>query len=114
MTTLLLVVGAGLALSFMCSVLEAVLLSLTHAYVGVLEERGERAGVLLARMRERIDEPIAAILTLNTIAHTVSAAIAGAIALRVFGSQWVAAFSAVLTLLILLFSEIVPKTLGAT
>jgi putative hemolysin len=114
MTTLLLVVGAGLALSFMCSVLEAVLLSLTHAYVGVLEERGDRAGALLARMRERIDEPIAAILTLNTIAHTVSAAIAGAIALRVFGSQWVALFSAVLTLLILLFSEIVPKTLGAT
>jgi putative hemolysin len=114
MTALLTVVGLGLAVSFLCSVLEAVLLSLTHSYVGVLEERGERAGFLLARMRERIDEPIAAILTLNTIAHTVSAAVGGALALRVFGSEWIALFSAVLTLAILLLSEIVPKTLGAT
>jgi putative hemolysin len=114
MTALLAVVGAGLAISFLCSVLEAVLLSLTHSYVGVLNERGERAGILLTRMREHIDEPIAAILTLNTIAHTVSAAMGGAMALRVFGSQWIAAFSVVLTLAILVLSEIVPKTLGAT
>jgi putative hemolysin len=114
MGSLLLVVGVGLAISFLCSVLEAVLLSLTHSYVGVLHERGERAGVLLTRMREHIDEPIAAILTLNTIAHTVSAAMGGALALRVFGSQWIAAFSAVLTLAILVLSEIIPKTLGAT
>jgi CBS domain containing-hemolysin-like protein len=114
MTALLAVVGAGLAISFLCSVLEAVLLSLTHSYVGVLYERGERAGILLTRMREHIDEPIAAILTLNTIAHTVSAAMGGAMALRVFGSQWIAAFSVVLTLAILVLSEIVPKTLGAT
>lgn len=114
MTSLVLVVGVGLAISFLCSVLEAVLLSLTHSYVGVLEERGDRAGILLARMRERIDEPIAAILTLNTIAHTVSASVGGAMALRVFGSQWIALFSAVLTFLILILSEIVPKTLGAT
>jgi CBS domain containing-hemolysin-like protein len=114
MTSLLLVVGAGLAISFLCSVLEAVLLSMTHAYVRVLEERGDRAGILLGRMREHIDEPIAAILTLNTIAHTAGAAVGGAMALRVFGSQWIAAFSAVLTLAILVLSEIVPKTLGAT
>jgi CBS domain containing-hemolysin-like protein len=114
MTSLLLVVGAGLAISFLCSVLEAVLLSMTHAYVRVLEERGDRAGILLARMREQIDEPIAAILTLNTIAHTAGAAVGGAMALRVFGSQWIAAFSVVLTLAILILSEIVPKTLGAT
>jgi putative hemolysin len=114
MTALITVVGVGLTVSFLCSVLEAVLLSLTHSYVGVLEERGDRAGVLLARMRERIDEPIAAILTLNTIAHTVGASVGGALALRVFGSEWIALFSAVLTLAILLLSEIVPKTLGAT
>jgi putative hemolysin len=114
MTALFAVVGAGLAISFLCSVLEAVLLSLTHSYVGVLAERGDRAGILLVRMREHIDEPIAAILTLNTIAHTVSAAMGGALALRVFGSQWIALFSAVLTLAILILSEIVPKTLGAT
>jgi Mg2+/Co2+ transporter CorB len=114
MTALIAVVGAGLAISFLCSILEAVLLSITHAYVGVLQEEGERAGHLLAHMRENIDEPIAAILTLNTIAHTVGAAVGGALALRVFGNEWIAAFSALLTLLILIFSEIVPKTLGAT
>jgi putative hemolysin len=114
MSTLLLVVGAGLTISFLCSVLEAVLLSMTHAHVGVLQDRGERAGALLARMRENIDEPIAAILTLNTIAHTVGASLGGALALRVFGNEWIALFSAVLTLAILVLSEIVPKTLGAT
>jgi CBS domain containing-hemolysin-like protein len=82
--------------------------------VGVLTEREDPAGVLLTRMQERIDEPIAAILTLNTIAHTVGAAMGGAIALEVFGDRWIAMFSAVLTLVILIFSEILPKTLGAT
>jgi putative hemolysin len=114
MTGLLAVVGAGLAISFLCSVLEAVLLSVTHSYVGVMKDRGESAGELLGRMRQHIDEPIAAILTLNTIAHTVGAAVGGAMALRVFGNEWIALFSAVLTLLILVFSEILPKTLGAT
>jgi putative hemolysin len=114
MFSLLLVVGVGLVISFICSVLEAVLLSLTHAYVGVMQERGERAGALLARMRENLDEPIAAILTLNTISHTVTATISGAMALRLFGSQWVALFSALLTLVILVFSEILPKTIGAS
>ena len=114
MMTLIAVVGISLAISFVCSVLEAVLLSLTHSYVAILEERGSRAGVLLARMRERIDEPIAAILTLNTIGHTVGAAVGGALALKVFGDEWVALFSAALTLAILVLSEILPKTLGAT
>jgi CBS domain containing-hemolysin-like protein len=114
MTTLLLVIGVSLAISFACSILEAVLLSISHSFVAVLQERGERAGALLARMRENIDEPIAAILTLNTIAHTVGAAVGGALALQVFGSRWIALFSAVLTLVILIFSEILPKTLGAT
>ncbi|MDT8342105.1 MAG: hemolysin family protein [Longimicrobiales bacterium] len=114
MTKLVWVLGVSLSISFLCSILEAVLLSITPAYVGVLRERGDRAGALLARMQERINEPIAAILTLNTIAHTVGAAMGGAIALEVFGDRWIAAFSAVLTLVILVFSEILPKTLGAT
>ncbi len=113
MTTLLLVVSLSLFVSFVCSVLEAVLLSVSHAYVALLEDRGDPAGALLARLRRSIDEPIAAILTLNTIAHTVGAAVSGALALQVFGSKWMAAFSAVLTLLILVLSEIIPKTLGA-
>ncbi|MFP4623837.1 MAG: hemolysin family protein [Gemmatimonadota bacterium] len=114
MTWLIVVVGAGLAISFLCSILEAVLLSITHSYVAVLEERGSRAGVLLSGMREHIDEPIAAILTLNTIAHTVGAAVGGALALQVFGNEWIGLFSAMLTLAILILSEILPKTLGAT
>lgn len=114
MTALLLVVGVSLTVSFLCSILEAVLLSISHSYVAVLEERGHPSGPLLARLRGNIDEPIAAILTLNTIAHTVGAAMGGALALEVFGQAWIAAFSAVLTLVILIFSEILPKTIGAT
>ena len=114
MATLLLVLGISLAVSFICSILEAVLLSISHSYVAILQGQKHPAGDLLARMRRNIDEPIAAILTLNTIAHTVGAALGGAMALEVFGDRWIAAFSAVLTLVILVFSEIVPKTLGAT
>ncbi len=114
MATLLLVLGISLSISFLCSILEAVLLSISHSYVAILQERGHPAGDLLARMRRNIDEPIAAILTLNTIAHTVGATMGGAMALEVFGDRWIALFSAVLTLVILVFSEIVPKTLGAT
>ncbi|MFW6079285.1 MAG: CNNM domain-containing protein, partial [Gemmatimonadota bacterium] len=109
-----LVVALGLAGSFLCSVMEAVLLSTSHSFVAVLQDRGDRAGRLLAKMQHDIDEPIAAILTLNTIAHTVGAAVGGALALEVFGNEWVATFSAALTLAILMFSEILPKTLGAT
>jgi putative hemolysin len=113
MTTLLWVVGLSLAVSFLCSILEAVLLSVNRSHVAVMQEQGLRAGHLLARMQERIDEPISAILTLNTIAHTVGAAMGGALALEVFGNEWIALFSAGLTLAILLLSEIIPKTLGA-
>ncbi len=113
MIGLIVVVGLALTISFFCSILEAVLLSISHSFVAVLQERGERAGDMLARMRDNIDEPIAAILTLNTIGHTVGAAMGGAFALQVFGNKWVALFSAFLTLAILMFSEILPKTLGA-
>lgn len=114
MTTLLWVLGLALGISFLCSVLEAVLLSVNHSYVALLREDGKRAGDILARMQQRIDEPISAILTLNTIAHTMGAAMGGGLALQVFGEEWIALFSAGLTVAILLFSEIIPKTLGAT
>ncbi|MEE2668985.1 MAG: hemolysin family protein [Gemmatimonadota bacterium] len=114
MATLLWVLGISLSISFLCSVLEAVLLSVTHSYVQVLKEQGSKAGRYLERMKEKIDEPIAAILTLNTIAHTAGAALGGSIAARVFGQTWIGVFTGVLTLVILLFSEIVPKTIGAT
>ena len=114
MTKLALVLGISLSISFLCSVLEAVLLSINHSFVALLNGRGERAGRILERMKRQIDEPIAAILTLNTIAHTVGATLSGALAADVFGETWIGVFSGVLTLIILVFSEIIPKTMGAT
>jgi putative hemolysin len=114
MTTLLWILGATLATSFLCSILEAVFLSVTHTYIAVMREQGQWAGEWLFQAQKKIDEPIAAILTLNTIANTMGAALGGAVAARVFGNTWMALFSAGLTFSVLIFAEIVPKTLGAT
>ena len=114
MTTLIWVLAVSLSASFLCSILEAVFLSVTRSHVALMQERGEWAGTWLAQAQKKMDEPIAAILTLNTIAHTVGASMGGAMAAEVFGSTWIGVFSAVLTLVILLFTEIVPKTAGAT
>lgn len=104
----------ALGVSFLCSILEAVLLSVTPSYVSMHEQRGTRAGQRLKRLKDDIDRPLSALLSLNTIAHTVGAAGVGAQAHVVFGSGYVTATSAVLTLLILVLSEIIPKTLGAS
>jgi CBS domain containing-hemolysin-like protein len=90
-----------------------VLLSVRRPYILLLQREGHRSGALLARLKNEINKPLAAILTLNTIAHTIGAAGAGAQAAVVFGNAYVGVASAVLTLLILVFSEIIPKTLGA-
>ena len=113
MTLLLIYVLVALAISFLCSVAEAVLLSSSPAYTSRLNREGKRSGQLLSELKENIDRPLAAILTLNTIAHTAGAAGAGAQSTAVFGSAYLGVFSAVLTLLILILSEIVPKTIGA-
>ena len=114
MTLLIIYVTIALVFSFLCSITEAVLLSTTTAHITVMEQEGRGSGALLRELKSDINKPLAAILTLNTIAHTVGAAGAGAQAAVVFGSAWVGAASAVLTLMILIFSEIIPKTLGAT
>lgn len=103
----------ALGVSFLCSIAEAVLLSVSDGYIRLLEDAGRRSARLLRALTRDIDRPLAAILTLNTIAHTMGAAGAGAQAAVVFGSAAVGVFSAVLTLLILVLSEIIPKTLGA-
>lgn len=103
----------ALGVSFLCSLLEASLLSITPSYISLLVQRGRKAGRVLQRMRDNVDQPLSAILTLNTVAHTVGAAGAGAQVAAIFGRQWLGLASAVLTLLILLLSEIVPKTAGA-
>lgn len=113
MLLLVLYVTLALGVSFLCSVLEAVLLKVTPYFVAALENDGRKAGAKLRRLTQDIDRPLAAILSLNTVAHTVGAAGAGAQATHVFGDAYVGAASAVLTFLILVLSEIIPKTLGA-
>ena len=114
MNLLILYLILAVGVSFLCSILEAVLLSITPSYVAMLEESGGKTGKLLRTLKKDIDQPLAAILSLNTIAHTIGAAGVGAQAQLVFGNAYVTLTSIVLTLLILVFSEIIPKTLGAT
>ncbi|MEM7165166.1 MAG: CNNM domain-containing protein [Planctomycetota bacterium] len=108
-------VSIALGVSFVCSVLEAVLLSTTSSYLELAIQKGSRAAERMRRHKEHqnIDRSISAILTLNTIAHTVGATGAGAEAAAIFGSEWIGVIGAVLTLLILIVSEIIPKTIGA-
>lgn len=113
MTLLVFYLLLAIGVSFLCSILEAVLLSVTPSYVAMLERSGDKTGILLRSLKEDIDKPLSAILSLNTIAHTVGAAGVGAQAQMVFGNAYVTITSAILTLLILVFSEIIPKTLGA-
>ena len=113
MMLLLLYVSLALGVSFLCSLLEATLLSMTPTYMATLESDRPRVHQLWTQFKSDIDKPLAAILSLNTIAHTVGAAGAGAQAVKLFGDVYFGVISAVLTLLILVFSEIIPKTLGA-
>jgi CBS domain containing-hemolysin-like protein len=104
----------ALFFSFLCSVAEAVLLSITPSYIEELKEKRPKRAALLKRLKQdNVDRSLAAILTLNTLAHTVGAIMAGAKATVVFGSAWFGLFSAAMTLMILFLSEIVPKTIGA-
>ncbi|PCJ49586.1 MAG: hemolysin [Gammaproteobacteria bacterium] len=113
MTLLIIYISIALFFSFLCSIAEAVLLSVTSAHIAVLEKENKPAGPILKSLKSDINKPLAAILTLNTIAHTIGAAGAGAQAAFVFGNEYVGLAAAILTLLILIFSEIIPKTLGA-
>lgn len=111
---LVLFVAGALVFSFICSVAEAVLLSITPSYIEKLRaSEPKRAEVLKGLRQDNVDRSLAAILTVNTIAHTVGAIAAGAQATVVFGSAWIGVFSGAMTLAILFLSEIIPKTIGA-
>lgn len=111
---LVLYILLALLFSFLCSVAEAVLLSITPSFIaGIRAGNPKRADLLKSIRQDNVDRSLAAILTLNTIAHTFGAMGAGAQGLIVFGSVWAGLFNAVMTLMILFLSEIVPKTLGA-
>ncbi len=113
MLLLIVYIVIAIGVSFLCSIMEAVLLSVTPGHLASMERSGVSTAPQLRRYKDNIDEPLAAILSLNTIAHTVGAAGAGAQAARVFGDGWLGLFSALLTLGILFLSEIIPKTIGA-
>ncbi len=104
----------ALFFSFLCSLLEATLLSITPSFIAAKVNENKSYGKTLKKFKEEIDTPLAAILTLNTFAHTIGAAGVGAQAQKVWGNEYLSIVSAVLTLLILILSEIIPKTIGAT
>ncbi|MFP6644174.1 MAG: hemolysin family protein [Candidatus Latescibacterota bacterium] len=112
MIELVVAVGLAVSISAMCSLFEAVLYSVPVGYIEALAESGRTSGRILKALRDRVDRPIAAILSLNTIANTAGAAIAGAAAVKVFGDDRLVWFSVFFTLAILVLSEVIPKTLG--
>lgn len=114
MTLLIIYLAIAIGVSFLCSVLEAVLLSITPSYLEQISTERPRSGRTIAKVKERMDESLSSILILNTFAHTMGAAGVGSQALQVFGPEWETLIAVLLTLAILYFSEIIPKTLGAT
>jgi CBS domain containing-hemolysin-like protein len=99
--------------SFICSMLEAVILSVTPSFLTSLRDKDAKLYKKISYLKEDIEKPLASILTFNTIAHTIGAAGAGAEAQKLWGNEYLAAFSAILTFIILFFSEIIPKSIGA-
>ncbi|HPM80905.1 MAG TPA: hemolysin family protein [Candidatus Anammoximicrobium sp.] len=105
-------VFAALSVSAMCSLMEAALLSLTPSQLAQISVRRPAIGAVWQRFKDNIERPIAAILVLNTAAHTIGASVAGAEFDELFGDKWILVFSLVFTYLMLQFTEILPKTLG--
>ena len=114
MALLLFFLLGALAISFLCSILEATLMSTPISYITMREEEGYKPATRFKEYKQDPSRPIAAILSLNTIANTIGAAGVGHQATEVFGSGWFGLVSAVMTILILVFSEIIPKTIGTT
>lgn len=114
MTLLLIFLLGSMAISFLCSVLEATLLSTPLSFITMKEDEGYKPAVKFKQFKQDSSRPIAAILSLNTIANTIGAAGVGRQATILFGSEWFGLVSAVTTILILVFSEIIPKTIGTT
>jgi CBS domain containing-hemolysin-like protein len=103
----------ALIVSFLCSIMESVLLSAPPSFLMVKSEEGKKWAKRFSGYKNNIDKPLSAILSLNTVAHTIGAAGVGAQAVKVFGEVYFGIVSAILTLLILIFTEIIPKTIGA-
>ncbi len=113
MLTLLAYLFLALFVSFLCSIMESVLLSTPQSFLIVKYEKGDLWAKTFIDLKTSIDKPLSAILSLNTVAHTVGAAGVGAQAVKLFGEASFGIVSAVLTILILVLTEIIPKTIGA-
>lgn len=120
MTLLIIFATLSIFFSFLCSILEAVLLSVTPTFINVKKQEGKGFAAQLEVLKNDVDKPLIAILTLNTVAHTVGAILVGVQAeqlpykIDLFGMNMVGVISAIMTVLILVVSEIIPKTIGAT
>lgn len=114
MGLIILYLTGALSLSFLCSVLEAVLLSTPMSFITMKESQGDKTASLMKQYKNNVDRPVGAILSLNTIAHTIGSAGVGAESTKLFGEEYFGIISAILTLLILVLSEIIPKTIGAS
>jgi CBS domain containing-hemolysin-like protein len=112
-STLLIYLLLALTVSFLCSIMETVLLTTPVSFINMKEREGHKWAPKFQKMKKNIDRPISAILSLNTVSHTIGAAGVGAEAVKIFGEAYFGLISAGLTIMILLFSEILPKSLGA-
>ena len=114
LTMLIVYTTLAIGVSFLCSLLEAVLLSMSHSHVSILEKSGSKSGALWSKLKtDDAVKPLTAILTLNTIAHTMGAAGVGAEVQSIWDESWLTVASVILTIAVLIFSEIIPKTLGS-
>ena len=114
LTMLIVYTSLAIGVSFLCSLLEAVLLSMSHSHVSILEKSGSKSGLLWSKLKtDDAVKPLTAILTLNTIAHTMGAAGVGAEVQSIWDESWLTVASVILTIAVLIFSEIIPKTLGS-
>ncbi|MBP5210245.1 MAG: DUF21 domain-containing protein, partial [Bacteroidales bacterium] len=114
MTALIFFLLFAVLVSFLCSILESTLMSTPISYITMREDEGYKPASIMKQFKQDPSKPIAAILSLNTIANTIGAAGVGRQATIIFGSQWFGLVSAITTVLILVFSEIIPKTIGST
>lgn len=120
MTLLFLYASLSIFFSFLCSILEAVLLSITPTFISIKKQEGRKFAKTLENLKKDVDKPLIAILTINTVAHTVGAIMVGVQAetldfkVNILGINIVGIVSAIMTILILVVSEIIPKTIGAT
>jgi CBS domain containing-hemolysin-like protein len=114
MTLLIVYLVVAIGVSFICSILEAVLLSVTPTFIAQIKDKKPRGSAVLGKAKDKLDQSISSILILNTFAHTMGAAGVGAQAIRIYGEKWETLIAFLLTLVILYVSEIIPKTLGAT